>query len=286
MKNYLSLLASAALLLTSCYHAHDELSMVDETRVSFDLALEGLSQESMTRAERKMPVLTPPTKLLIIDDFGGDVSSMVKTSLDAITVPLKHGKHDLYFVATAANGAVFDKPTMTIAWPKDGKLKDVWTLHYQITVDESTTFEQLVLQLAMADVRVSTYDMIPTGVTTARIEAPDFCTGLDLKTMQGFVTEGTANPLSITYNVASYAGSNTFAANVYTFVPASGTVGDLTVGFYADAECTTERKSRVLSDIKVTCGYVSFYEGYFFGDGVTIPIRYTDAWLGANEYAY
>ena len=279
MKQF-AFLVIASLAFTSCYHAEDSVLDTSSRDVNFRIQVEGLTQEALTRAST--PALDTPTKLLILDRCGTTVTNYVKTSFNDLSLPLKLGVHDLYFVATPKDWASFSSDDLTVTWPNDGTMKAVWAYHYQLDVVSETTFEDLVLPLAVADVRLGTLDKLPAQVQMATVEAPDVSTVLDLTTM----TAGGGDGYTRTINVAANAGKNAFAVNIYTFVPESSTVGDISLAFYSDTDLTSEVASRDISGVQVKAGYVSNYTGYFFTDGLSIPVTYTTEWLGVDNYSY
>lgn len=276
MKKYFALCSISLLALTSCYHAQEAADLAEESMVTFNLKLDGVEQGDLTRA------LAAPTNVLVLDSYKGAVTATTKSSLASISLPLQYGLHDLYFVAATNVWSAYSTNDLTVGWEGDGSLKTVWAYHYQLDVETGTVFEDINLPLVVADVLVKTLDKMPATVSVATVEAPGISSVLDLTTMQA----SSANGLNRKLDVKAGAGSSIFSANLYTFVPESGKVGDITVAFYSNADATGEIASRTLSAVPVSAGFISQYSGYFFSDGLTIPVTYTTDWLGTNEYTY
>lgn len=278
MKKTTAIWAVACLALTSCY----ETELIDANDVTFHLSVEGLTQEQLTRAG-ETPELKTPTNILVLDLHAGRVTPTVKSSLAAVTMPLQYGVHDLYFVASPVAWSSYSADNLTVTWPNDGSMTAVWAYHYQIEVDEETSFEDIELPLVVADVRVKTLDKMPANTAVALIEAPDVRSTLDLETMRAVAS---SDGFTRQIDVSGRAGAYGFTSNIYTFVPSSGKVGDISITFYSDQQKTAEIATRTLSAVPVTAGYVSNYSGYFFSDGISIPISYTTDWLGTYEFSY
>lgn len=281
--------ALSMLTLSSCYYADEESLPGSDPSVKFIISYEGIDLATMGTRASSAPALGKPADLLVLDVYeSGTAAQKTKpytfTSLSSVDLPLSYGKHDLYFVAAVQKGTQYDMNNLTVSWPNDGTLKAVWAYHYQITVDLETTFEDITLPLVVADVRILTLDKMPSTLSLAKIEAPDVCSVLDLKTMQGLSDD---NGYLRELNVQQAASNGlSFSLNVYTFVPADASVGDLHVAFYSDAEGATESFSKDLEDVPVTIGYVSNYTGYFFSAGINVPLQTTTDWLGVNEYTF
>ena len=250
----------ASTIFSSCYH-DSEVELLDGNKyVTFNLNLDGVEQSSMTRA------INEPGNLLVIDKFGDEVKTTIKNSL-------------------AAFGLVwssFSTADLTVTWPTDRTaLSYTWAYHLNIEVNENTTIEDITLPLVIANVQVKTLDKLPANVSTMTIEAPGLSKVFDLKTMSGVESE---TDINYSYNVAQYAGSKTVAFNLFTFVPSSGYVGDIVLT--ALDSNNSEIAAKTLNEVQVQAGYISLYSGYFFSDGVSFPLSYSDDWTGTNNYGY
>ncbi len=275
MKNYFFAFAFISLALTSCYQ-NDEVISVNEKIVSFSLNASGVQQSSLTRA------IDEPTNLLIIDKLGEEVTTEVKNSLGSFDLPLEYGNHDIYFVAATTIWSEYSTSDLTVTWPNThAGLSYVWAYHLSLTVDENTTVNEITLPMVMASVKLSTLDKVSANVKNVKVDAPDFCRGLDLKTMNGFVID---TPVNYTLDVSATAGTRVISINMFTFVPESNSIGDMVISFL-DSD-SKEVASKTFEDVPVQKGYISQYSGYFFSGGVSIPLSYTDDWTGTNTYSY
>lgn len=275
------LLAASSLAMTSCYHAEDELSSATMAEVKFNVEVEGLTHQQLTRGA-SLPDLKAPTHVLVLDRYNGEVKSYEKETLEGLSLSLSYGIHDLYFVAAPEAWTSYSISDLTVTWPNTGAMKAVWAYYYQLDVVEGTEFEEIELPLAVAAVRLATLDMIPSTARKATIEAPDISTVLDLSTMQAAATSTAGFNRQI--NVAGV--TTAFSTSIFTFVPASGNVGDIKMAFYSDDAMTTDLAEHTFENVPVAAGYVSNYTGYFFSDGLSIPVSYSSSWLGSNDYSY
>jgi len=265
-----------SLAFASCYQNSDEELSVNNKVVTFNLELDGVEQTSMTRAIKE------PSSLLVIDKLGDKVTTSIKNSLAAFGLPLDYGTHDIYFVAAENVWSSFSTADLTVTWPTDRTaLSYTWAYHLNIEVNENTTIEDITLPLVIANVQVKTLDKLPANVSTMTIEAPGLSKVFDLKTMSGVESE---TDINYSYNVAQYAGSKTIAFNLFTFVPSSGYVGDIVLT--ALDSNNSEIAAKTLNEVQVQAGYISLYSGYFFSDGVSFPLSYSDDWTGTNNYGY
>ena len=270
---YSVLLAST--IFTSCYH--DSENLLDGNKyVTFNLNLDGVEQSSLTRA------ISEPGNLLVIDKFGDEVTSSTKNSLDAFSLPLDYGTHDIYFVAADKIWSSFNLEDMTVTWSTDRTaLSYTWAYHLSLEVDENTSVEDITLPLIIANVQVKTLDKVSSNVSTITVEAPGLSKVLDLKTMAGVESEADIN---YSLDVSRVAGTGTFGINLYTFVPSSGYVGDIVLtAFDSNNE---EIVAKTLNEVQVQAGYISLYSGYFFSDGISLPLSYSDDWAGTNNYDF
>ena len=277
MKKFIAIsILCASSIFSSCYH-DSEADLLDGNKyVTFNLNLDGVEQSSMTRA------INEPGNLLVIDKFGDEVKTTIKNSLAAFGLPLDYGTHDIYFVAAEKVWSSFSTADLTVTWPTDRTaLSYTWAYHLNIVVNENTTIEDITLPLVIANVQVKTLDKLPANVSTMTIEAPGLSKVFDLKTMSGVESE---TDINYSYNVAQYAGSKTVAFNLFTFVPSSGYVGDIVLT--ALDSNNSEIAAKTLNEVQVQAGYISLYSGYFFSDGVSFPLSYSDDWTGTNNYGY
>ena len=266
----------ASTIFSSCYH-DSEVDLLDGNKyVTFNLNLDGVEQSSMTRA------IDEPKNLLVIDKLGDKVTTSIKNSLAAFGMPLEYGKHDIYFVAADHVWTSFSTADLTVTWSTDRTaLSYTWAYHLSIEVDENTSVEDITLPLVIANVQLKTLDKIPSDVSTMTIEAPGLSKVFDLKTMSGVESE---NDINYSYDVTQYAGSKSINFNLYTFVPTSGFVGDIVLtALDTDSK---EVASKTFEQVPVQAGYISLYSGYFFSDGVSFPLSYSEDWTGTNNYGY
>lgn len=265
-----------SLALASCYQNSDEELSVNNKVVTFNLELDGVEQTSMTRAIKE------PGNLLVIDKLGDKVTTSIKNSLAAFGMPLEYGTHDIYFVAAEKVWSSFSTADLTVTWPIDRTaLSYTWAYHLSIEVDENTSVEDITLPLVIANVQLKTLDKMPSDVSTMNVEAPGLSKVFDLKTMSGVESESEIN---YSIDVAQYAGQKTFSINLYTFVPSSGYVGDVVLT--ALDSNNNEIAAKTFEEVPVQAGYISLYSGYFFSDGVSFPLSYSDDWTGTNNYGY
>jgi hypothetical protein len=264
-----------SLTLTSCYQNSDEDLTANDKFVTFNLNATGVEQSSLTRA------ISEPGNLLIIDILGDNISTEIKSSLASFGLPLEYGTHEIYFVAATSIWSAYDTSELTVTWPSTHSgLSYVWAYHLTLEVDENTSVEEINLPLVIANVKLSMLDKIPSNVVSLKFDAPDLCKGLDLKTMTGFLTD---TPVNNSLDVSNYAGK-TLSVNMFTFVPSTGYVGDIVItAFDSNSE---EIASQTLSGVPVQKGYITKYSGYFFSDGVTIPLTYSTDWTGTNNYSF
>ena len=266
----------AMMMLTSCYQSSDEELDSVSKYVNFNFSLAGVEQSMLTRA------IAEPGHLLVIDKFEGKATATEKTSLAAFGLPLDYGTHELYFVAADYLWNAYSTDDLTVTWANDRTaLSYVWASHLTLEVNEDTSLEEVTLPLVIANVQVKTLDKLPANATTFKVDAPDLCHQLDLTTMKGKVA---GTPVIFSMDVSPYAGKYTFTVNLFTFVPTSGSVGDVALTCYGAGDA--EIAARMLSEVPVTDGYISLYAGYFFSDGVSIPLSYSDDWTGTNNYSY
>lgn len=277
MKKYFAFfILCASTIFSSCYH-DSEVDLLDGNKyVTFNLNLDGVEQSSMTRA------IDEPKNLLVIDKLGDKVTTSIKNSLAAFGMPLEYGKHDIYFVAADQIWTSFSTADLTVTWTTDRTaLSYTWAYHLSIEVDENTSVEDITLPLVIANVQLKTLDKIPSDVSTMTIEAPGLSKVFDLKTMSGVESE---NDINYSYDVTQYAGSKSINFNLYTFVPTSGFVGDIVLtALDTDSK---EVASKTFEQVPVQAGYISLYSGYFFSDGVSFPLSYSEDWTGTNNYGY
>ena len=263
-------------IFTSCYRDSEETLFDGNKLVTFNLNLDGVEQASMTRA------INEPGNLLVIDKFGDEVKTTIKNSLAAFGLPLDYGTHDIYFVAAEKVWSSFSTADLTVTWTTDRTaLSYTWAYHLSIEVDENTSVEDITLPLVIANVQLKTLDKIPAEVSTMTIEAPGLSKVFDLKTLSGVESE---NDINYSYDVTQYAGSKSINFNLFTFVPASGFVGDIVLTAL-DSD-SREVAAKTFEQVPVQAGYISLYSGYFFSDGVSFPLSYTDDWVGTNNYGY
>lgn len=277
MKRFFYLLSLVA--FTSCYQSADESALESSSIVNFRLNAFGADQEAMTRAGEMVP-----GHLLVIDCCNGKNDVFTQESLAEVPLPLAWGQHEIYFVAASAVWSSYDANALTVTWPSTRQgMQYVWGKKISLEVSASTGSQEVTLPIIGADVKISTLDNLPSNMGDFKIEAPDVCRGLKLSDMSGFVT---STPVSYSIACKAYAGANTFITNIYTLVPNTNSVGDITLTAYTSETTPAEITSLTLSDVPVTKGYVSSYTGYFFTDGVALSFSYEDEWKSTNQYSF
>ena len=279
MKHPFSYILGALLLplLSSCSSDDNVADSNGVTEVTFGIQAEGTEQAAMTRA------FDAPQNILVLDCYGSSVTEKEFSDLTAVALPLEHGVHDLYFVAATKKWSACSGSSLTVSWPSDTNgLNKVWGLHYQLTVTEETTFEELLLPLVVAGIQIVTYDKLPATAATVEIEGPDMCTVLDVKTMQAAASGNEG--LNYELNVATAAGVSTMSVMTYSFVPSSGSVGDIVITVKNASD--TEISSKTFSSVPVAAGELTYYSGYFFSDGISVPLSYATDWSKTNAISY
>lgn len=278
MKPQLLLLALLA-FTSSCYQSADDAALDQTSTVRFSFDAFGASQQLMTRAA------LVPSQLLIIDSYNGKAEAYTQNSLAEMPIPLTWGQHELYFVASSTPLDSYDVTSLTVSWPNTRTgLETVWAKKLTLEVSASTASQTVNLPLISANVKVQTLDNMPANTGDFKIEAPDLCRGLKLTDMTGFVLNENIAPFTL--DMRPYAGDNNLTLNLYTLVPASKSVGDITLTAYDATATTTEMASHTLSNVPVEQGYISNYTGYFFSDGVALSFTCDPSWTGTHDYDY
>ena len=276
MKNFeLFTCLSFILALTSCYRDSEDEISVNDKYVTFNFNLAGVEKSSLTRA------ISEPSNLLIIDKFGDEVTSDTKTSLAPFSLPLDYGRHEIYFVAADKIWTSYSTAEWKVEWPSshDG-LSYVWAAHLTLDVDEDTSVEDIMLPLIIANVQVKTLDKVPATASSLHIDAPDLCKGLDLLTLSGIPTD---TPVNYSLDLSRGTG-NTLRINLFTFVPPTSCIGDISLTVLD--QNTQEIAAKTLNEVPVQPGYISLYAGYLFSDGISFPLSYTDDWSGTHSYGF
>jgi hypothetical protein len=250
--------------------------------------METIQLSGSTPMKAPTRAISAPTYLLVLDELNGSIVSAntVERSVDALTplsLNLTYGDHTLYFVACKNSYASFNTTDMTVSWGGDEhKLNYVWVAKKVIHVDESTAAADAVtLDLAVAQVQVQCDDAFPANTGHMRIQAPTACLTLNLRTLQGV-----AGAVESTANVSSFANQTDKALGLFTFVPASGNIGDMTLTVYNNAATPQALATHTLEDVPVKLGYVSHYTGLFFSRGQSFSFSYENDWKGVDEYTY
>lgn len=265
-----------ASLFSSCYQGIDE-SLPTSVDVTFNLSQQGILQEPMTRAG-----IAAPGNLIVFDSFNGAISSTTHTSASSVSLPLALGTHDLYFVAADKLWASASNKDLTVTWNNSGnRLSYTWAKHITLDVAVGTTLATVQMPLVVGDVQVETLDFFPSDAATLHVEAPNVSWILDLTTMKA---KTTTEEVNYSINVSTHAGKNLMTLNIYTFIPSSGNVGDIAITL-TDSK-SSELINHVLSSVPVQEGYITRYKGYFFTDGLTIPLEYSDDWTGTIDYTF
>lgn len=265
-------------VFTSCYQAEDTSWSDSTSDVMFSFNADGIEKQSQTRA------LTAPTNLLIVDSCGGKVTSKELTSLEDVDLSLDYGEHSLYFVAAVAKWSSFNTSSLTVEWSKSElrSLKCVWGCRLSLTVDANTGQQNVNLPLLSGMLKVTSLDKCPTNASSIVIDAPQLCHGLDLSTMQGYHIDNSVE--TDTVALTSSAADRTLNLGLYSLVPSSGSIGDISLSPYSSSN--TEINCVTLNEVPIQAGYVSSYTGYLFTNGIATTITYTTDWLGTTEYKF
>lgn len=290
MKNKIKTMAllAAILLLSACDKQDVASSDAYKTReVTFKInALQSGGQTPMGAPTRATGA---PTYLLVLDELGGSIvaGNTVERSTDALenlTLNLTYGQHTLYFVAAKNRYDSYNTTSMTATWSgnADHKLNYVWATKVVLDVNENTAANEAVtLALAVAQVQVQCNDAFPANTGNMAVTAEAGCWTLNLRTLQGVTSE-----VSTTANVSSYAGLTGKIMGFFTFIPASGNIGDLTITVYDNAQTPVALATHTLEDVPVRMGYVSHYAGSFFTRDHSFSFTYENDWKGTDEYSY
>lgn len=289
-KIYFFVMSAVVLLMTAC-DSQDVTSLdPSKTReITFSMETIQLSGSTPMRAPTRAtaPVLAPSC-LLVLDELNGSIVSAntVERTVDVLTplsLNLTYGDHTLYFVACYTSYASFNTTDMTVTWGgAEHKLNYVWVAKKVIHVDESTAAaEAVTLDLAVAQVQVECNDAFPANTRDMRIQAPTACWTLNLRTLQGVVGEVVS-----TADVSAHAGKTGRSLGLFTFVPASGNIGDVTLTVYNNAATPQALATHTLEDVPVRVGYVSHYTGLFFSHDKSFSFSYENEWRGTDEYTY
>ena len=285
-KIHFFVVSAVVLLMTAC-DSQDVTSLDPSKTREITFSMETIQLSGSTPMKAPTRAISAPTYLLVLDELNGSIVSAntVERSVDALTpltLNLTYGDHTLYFLACKNSYASFNTTDMTVSWDADHKLNYVWVAKKVIHVDESTAAaEAVTLDLAVAQVQVQCNDAFPANTGNMRIQAPTACWTLNLRTLQGVAGEVVS-----TANASTFAGQTGMALGLFTFVPASGNIGDMTLTVYNNAATPQALATHTLEDVPVKLGYVSHYTGLFFSRGQSFSFSYENDWKGVDEYTY
>ena len=285
-KIHFFVVSAVVLLMTAC-DSQDVTSLDSSKTREITFSMETIQLSGSTPMKAPTRAISAPTYLLVLDELNGSIVSAntVERTVDALTpltMNLTYGDHTLYFLACKNSYASFNTTDMTVSWDADHKLNYVWVAKKVIHVDESTAAaEAVTLDLAVAQVQVQCNDAFPANTGNMRIQAPTACWTLNLRTLQGVAGEVVS-----TANASTFAGQTGMALALFTFVPASGNIGDMTLTVYNNAATPQALATHTLEDVPVKLGYVSHYTGLFFSRGQSFSFSYENDWKGVDEYTY
>jgi len=285
-KIHFFVVSAVVLLMTAC-DSQNVTSLDPSKTREITFSMETIQLSGSTPMKAPTRAISAPTYLLVLDELNGSIVSAntVERSVDALTpltLNLTYGDHTLYFLACKNSYASFNTTDMTVSWDADHKLNYVWVAKKVIHVDESTAAaEAVTLDLAVAQVQVQCNDAFPANTGNMRIQAPTACWTLNLRTLQGVAGEVVS-----TANASTFAGQTGMALALFTFVPASGNIGDMTLTVYNNAATPQALATHTLEDVPVKLGYISHYTGLFFSRGQSFSFSYENDWKGVDEYTY
>lgn len=285
-KIHFFVVSAVVLLMTAC-DSQDVTSLDSSKTREITFSMETIQFDGSTPMRAPTRAISAPTYLLVLDELNGSIVSAntVERTVDALTpltLNLTYGDHTLYFLACKNSYASFNTTDMTVSWDADHKLNYVWVAKKVIHVDESTAAaEAVTLDLAVAQVQVQCNDAFPANTGNMRIQAPTACWTLNLRTLQGVAGEVVS-----TANASTFAGQTGMALALFTFVPASGNIGDMTLTVYNNAATPQALATHTLEDVPVKLGYISHYTGLFFSRGQSFSFSYENDWKGVDEYTY
>lgn len=286
-KSHFFVVSALVLLLAAC-DSRDVTSLDPSKTREITFSMETIQADGITPMKAPTRSISAPTYLLVLDELNGSIVSAntVERSTDALnslTMNLTYGTHTLYFVACRSSYASFNTSDMTVTWGgTDHKLNYVWAAKKVIEVDESTAaVEAIVLDLAVSQIQVQCNDAFPANTGDMLIQASAACWTLNLRTLQGVAGE-----VESTADASSLAGQTAKSLGLFTFVPASGNIGDVTLTVYNNAATPQALATHTLDDVPVRVGYVSHYTGLFFSHDQSFSFSYENAWKGTDEYTY
>lgn len=286
-KIYFFVMSAVVLLMTAC-DSQDVTSLDPSKTREITFSMETIQFSGSTPMRTPTRAVSAPTYLLVLDELNGSIVSAntVERTVDALTpltMNLTYGDHTLYFLACKNSYASFNTTDMTVTWGgAEHKLNYVWVAKKVIHVDESTSAaEAVTLDLAVAQVQVQCNDAFPANTGNMRIQAPTACWTLNLRTLQGVAGEVVS-----TANASTFAGQTGMALALFTFVPASENIGDMTLTVYNNAATPQVLATHTLEDVPVKLGYISHYTGLFFSHDKSFSFSYENEWRGTDEYTY
>ena len=286
-KIHFFVVSAVVLLMTAC-DSQDVTSLDSSKTREITFSMETIQLSGSTPMKAPTRAISAPTYLLVLDELNGSIVSAntVERTVDALTpltMNLTYGDHTLYFLACTNSYASFNTTDMTVTWGgAEHKLNYVWVAKKVIHVDESTAAaDAITLDLAVAQVQVQCNDAFPANTGNMRIQAPTACWTLNLRTLQGVAGEVVS-----TAGASSFANQTGKALALFTFVPASGNIGDMTLTVYNNAATPQVLATHTLEDVPVKLGYISHYTGLFFSHDKSFSFSYENEWRGTDEYTY
>ena len=286
-KIHFFVVSAVVLLMTAC-DSQDVTSLDPSKTREITFSMETIQFSGSTPMRTPTRAVSAPTYLLVLDELNGSIVSAntVERTVDALTpltMNLTYGDHTLYFVACMNSYASFNTTDMSVTWGGDEhRLNYVWVAKKVIHVDESTAAaDAITLDLAVAQVQVQCNDAFPANTGNMRIQAPTACWTLNLRTLQGVAGEVVS-----TADASSFANQTEKALALFTFVPASGNIGDMTLTVYNNAATPQVLATHTLEDVPVKLGYISHYTGLFFSHDKSFSFSYENEWRGTDEYTY
>ena len=229
MKKVYFILLSLVMLCASC----DKCDYVEEGVASEDIKLVSFkcsgnfsgAMELVTRASSLSVNELGLTDLWVFD-YLDDVYVQnkhqvygVDDGFGYVTLPLKRGRHKLYFVASKGNNPVVSESSSTISF---SNVRDTFWKCYELNVTSSSSnSESITLERVVTKLNVEFNETIPDNASFIKITPSQWYRGINYKTGFGVAT---TQPLQCMVSIPDmYKGNKEYnlQVEIYGFVPSN-----------------------------------------------------------------
>lgn len=291
MKNQFWQSVKIAFLLSvicSCQYVY-----VDESETEDSIEDIGKEQKIISFSTDFSAQISPFRNSSLLEDYANTVNwynykdnvlksqEIISDGINTLSIPLKYGLHQVFFVAHNSVNSSFSDATNFFS---TGKVTDTFWGNIELKVDENTNQSQSVsLNRIVGKIVIKVTDAIPAEAKYLRMEVENYCACIDVKTGMGVTDECKKYAIEWMYKESNIGKTNT-TYSLLSYVPSENYNVNIKIDVLGDANNSLH--SKTMKNIPIKANQSTTLTGELFNGGKNFSFSFSPDWDKETEILF